>query len=87
MTAQKGNKAKYVLALLAALAAVLWMNVNTAHAAQKLALFNFETASGGSGGRSEGIFLDVQQCESRKNLKKRYRYGCKAREGSDFGKD
>jgi Fe-S cluster assembly iron-binding protein IscA len=45
MTAQKGNKAKYVLALLAALAAVLWMNVNTAHAAQKLALFNFETAS------------------------------------------
>ncbi len=45
MNAQKGNKAKYVLALFAALAAVLWMNVNTAYAAQKLALFNFGTAS------------------------------------------
>lgn len=45
MIAQKEKKAKYVLALFAALAAILLMNVNTAHAAQKLALFNFGTAS------------------------------------------
>lgn len=45
MIAQKGSKTRYVLALFAVLAAALLMNVSTAHAAQKLALFNFGTAS------------------------------------------
>lgn len=45
MMAQKENKARYLLGWMIALAAVLLMNVNTVHAAQKLALFNFATAS------------------------------------------
>lgn len=45
MTVQRVRKTKYFVALAVSLLAVLFLGINKAEAASKLALFNFETAS------------------------------------------